>query len=182
MADIFLIRSDNPDAINQVQSQVRRKLKVLAPDYTVDRIDGASWSLITGRNPFTPYVVSSDPDGAAVVIGSAYNPGGPKVSDVRSSSSACRSQAIREYCQQLNYGIALSIENGEVLITTDWLGLYPIYYFLADNTFVTTSIPSLLCCWNGFRPIVDIYGLVGILLLAHSCLGHTMFKGVTRLQ
>jgi asparagine synthase (glutamine-hydrolysing) len=183
MADIFLIRSDNPEAIDQVCLRVRRKLQELTPEYTTfDRIDGTSWSLITGRNPFTPYVVSSDSLGAAVVVGSTYDPSGPKVSDLRSSSPACRSQAIRQYCYQLNFGVALSIENGEVLVTTDWLGLYPIYYFNADSTFIVTSIPSLLRCWSGFRPIVDFKGLVGILLLAHSCLGDTMFKGLTRLR
>jgi asparagine synthase (glutamine-hydrolysing) len=181
MADMFFIHSDNPEIIDHAQAKVRKSLIELTPESIIDQTDRSGWSLITARNPFVPYVVSSDPRGAAMVIGSTLNPDGPKVSELRSQSSVSRTQAIREYCRQLNFGMALSIEDGEVLVTADWLGLYPIYYYHDNSAFVVTSIPGLLRCHGGFRPAVDIHGLVGILLLAHSCLGHTMFQGVSRL-
>jgi asparagine synthase (glutamine-hydrolysing) len=182
MADMFFIHSDNPETIDHAREKVRKSLNELTPENIIDQTDGAGWSLITARNPFVPYVVSSDPRGTAVVIGSTFNHDGPKVPDLRSQSSVSRIQAIREYCRQLNFGMALSIEDGEVLVTADWLGLYPIYYCHDASAFVVTSIPGLLRCHGGFRPAVDIHGLVGILLLAHSCLGHTMFQGVSRLE
>jgi asparagine synthase (glutamine-hydrolysing) len=182
LADFFLIRSDDPEVIAQVCLRVQRELRELVPDYLFDRIDGTSWSLITGRNPFTPYEVSRDADGTAVIFGSIYTSNGPKISDLLSPSAAFRNRAIREYCRHLNYGVAVSIEKNDILIAADWLGLYPVYHHCAGNTFIATSIPGLLRCWEAYKPMVDIQGLVGILLLAHSCLGHTMFKGLMRLR
>ncbi len=181
MADAFFIHSTDPESIDHARAKVRKSLLELAPESTIDQTDGPGWSLSTARNPFVPYVASSDPQGAAVVIGSTFNPDGPKISDLRSPSSASRIHAIREYGRQLNFGMALSIKDGEVLVTADWLGLYPIYSYHDDSTFIVTSLPGLLRCHRGFRAAVDIHGLVGILLLAHSCLGHTMFQGVSRL-
>jgi len=51
--------------------------------------------------------------------------GRPTVSDLRKRSPADRIQAAREFCRQLSYGVALSIEDGDLLIATDYLGLYP---------------------------------------------------------
>ena len=181
MADMFFIHSTNPEILDHARAKVRKSLLELAPGSIFDQTDRPNWSLITARNPFVPYVASSEPPGAAVTIGSTFNPDGPKVSDLRSPSAETRVQAIREYCRQLNFGTAVSIEDGEVLVTADWLGLYPIYYYQDDSAFIATSIPGLVRCHAGFRPAVDIHGLVGILLLAHSCLGHTMFQGVSRL-
>ena len=182
MADIFLMRSDDLQAVRFACSEVQKELSELSAEGTVDLIEGPSWSLITNRNPFVPYTTSRDPLGAAVVIGSTLNPDGPTVSDLRKRSPADRIQAAREFCRQLNYGVALSIEDGDLLIATDYLGLYPIYYYQDDSAFIVTSIPGLLSCYRGFCPAVDVQGLVGILLLAHSCLGRTLFRGVSRLS
>lgn len=181
MADIFLVRSNDQKLIRRTCSEVRRRLSKLGLEYTIDLFEGPSWILITARNPFVPYVSSGDTRGAAVVIGSTLNPNGPGVSDLRKESPTLRIQAMREFCRQLNYGVAVSIKEGEVVITTDYLGLYPIYYYQDDSAFIVTSIPSLLQCYDGFRPTVDIKGLVGILLLAHSILGRTLFQGLFRL-
>lgn len=181
MADMFFIHSDYPATIDHARAKARESLLALTPESIIDQTDGSGWSLITARNPFVPYAVSNDPEGTAAVIGSTYEPDGPRVSDLRSPSPARREQTIREYCRRLNYGMAISIADRGVLVTADWLGLYPIYYYHDDSAFVVTSIPGLLRCHSGFRPAVDIHGLVGILLLAHSCLGHTMFQGVSRL-
>ncbi|MFO7734499.1 MAG: asparagine synthase-related protein [Candidatus Aminicenantes bacterium] len=178
---MFLIHSDHPAAIDHAREETRRSLLELEPESIIDQIDGPRWSLITARNPFVPYAVSHDPAGAAVVIGSTFEPDGARLSGLRSPSPARRGQAIREYCRHLNFGAALSIDGGEVLVTADWLGLYPVYEYHDDSAFVVTSIPGLLRCHQGFRAAVDIHGLVGILLLAHSCLGLTMFRGVSRL-
>lgn len=181
MADFFLIHSEDQEAIRQACAGVRQRLPMLVPDPLIEQLDGPGWSLITGRNPSVPYAVLNNLEGTAVVIGSTYEPDGPRVSDLQSPSPARRELAMREYCRQLNYGLAISIADGGVLVTADWLGLYPIYYYHDGSAFVVTSIPGLLRCHDGFRPAVDIHGLVGILLLAHSCLGHTMFQGVSRL-
>src|ERR1039458_7390062 len=89
---------------------------------------------------------------------------------------------MRELCLQLNYGVALNIGPDEIFITPDYLGLYPIYYYQDDSAFILTSIPGLLRCYDNFPPQLDIKGLVGILLLAHSSLGHTLFRGLSRLS
>jgi len=181
MADLFLIQSDDPEAVRHAVSEARRRLLELGPEYVIDQLDGSNWSLVTGRNPFVPYAASADVQGAAVVLGSTFDPGGPKLSDLLSPSPADRDRAIRNYCRGLNYGMALSIRNGEVLVAPDWLGLYPVYYHEEGSTFMVSSVPGLFTCHDRFRSILDIQGLVGILLLAHSSLGLTMFQGVTRL-
>lgn len=181
MADLFFIHSNHPAAIDHARADARERLRELAPESLIDQIDGPGWSFISSRNPFVPYSLSSDPEGTAVVIGSTYELDGPQVSDLRVPSPARREQAIREYCRRLDYGLAISIADHEVLVTADWLGLYPIYYYHEDSAFVVTTIPGLLRCYDGFRPAVDISGLVGILLLAYSCLGRTIFQGVSRL-
>ncbi len=182
MADVFFIYSDNPEVVDQTRSAVERRLSKLTPEGMLDHLDGPNWSLTTSRNPFVPYAVSHDPGGTAVVIGSTYNSNGVKLSDLRNRLPAGRIQAMKEYCRQLNFGMGLCIQDGELLVTSDWLGLYPIYYYHADSTFIVTSIPWLLRSFSGFKPALDIQGLVGILLLAHSCLGHTLYQGVIRLK
>lgn len=181
MADAFFIRSRDPAVIDIARSAARERLRELAPESLIDLTDGPGWALVTSRNPYTPYAVSSDALGTALVIGSTYCPEGPEISDLRSPSSASRVRAIRDYCRQLNFGMTLSIVDGEVMAAADWMGLYPVYHYQDGSAFILTSIPGLLRCHGGFRPAVDIHGLVGILLLAHSCLGRTMFQGVSRL-
>jgi len=182
MADFFLICSDNPQIVDHARANARRRLLEMAPDGLIDEAGGPAWSLITARNPSVPYAAAADPRGAAVVIGSTFDADGTKISDLRSPSEACRIQAMRDYCLRLNYGAALSVGESDVLVAADWLGLYPVYDYGDDSAFIVTSMPGLLRCHKGFRAAVDIHGLVTILLLAHSCLGHTMFQGVSRLR
>ncbi len=182
MADVFFIYSENPEIVDQTRSAVEQRLAILTPGCVIDRIDGPNWSLTTSRNPFVPYAASHDAGGIAVVIGSTYDSNGAKLSDLRNRLPAERIRAMREYCRQLNFGMALCVQDHELLVTSDWLGLYPIYYYHADSTLIVTSIPGLLHCFGRFRPALDIQGLVGILLLAHSCLGRTLYQGVTRLK
>ncbi len=182
MADVFFIYSDNPEIVDQTRAAVEHRLAILTPGCMIDQIDGPNWSLTTSRNPLVPYAVSHEAAGTAIVIGSTYKSEGMKVSDLRRPLSPQRIEAMRELCRQLNFGMGLCIQDGELLVTSDWLGLYPIYYYHANSTFIVTSIPGLLHCFSGFKPALDIQGLVGILLLAHSCLGHTLYQGVIRLK
>jgi asparagine synthase (glutamine-hydrolysing) len=87
----------------------------------------------------------------------------------------------REFCRQLNYGVAVSIEEGEVIITADYLGLYPLFHYQDDAVFIVTSIPGFLQCYGGFSAKIDLQGLVGILLLSHGILNRTLFQGISRL-
>jgi asparagine synthase (glutamine-hydrolysing) len=116
-----------------------------------------------------------------VVLGSTCSPDGPGISSLRAPSPAARQLAIRQFCLTLNYGLAIAVSDHEVLVTADWLGLYPVYYYGDESSFIVTSSPALMHCHSGFRAKVDVCGLVGILLLAHSCLGRTMFQGLSRL-
>lgn len=181
MADVFMIRSDDAEAIRGTCLDVHQRMASLSPECTVDRFEGKGWALVTGRNPHVPYAASSDSRGVGVVIGSTFNQNGPRVSDLRNMQQAIRLQAAREYCRQLNYGVALNIGENEIIVTTDYLGLYPIYYYKNDSAFIVTSSPGMLLGYKGFRPAINIHGLVGILLLAHSVLGHTIFRDVFRL-
>jgi asparagine synthase (glutamine-hydrolysing) len=182
MADLFFIQSARPDVIEQACAAARVRLTDLIPGGLVDRMDAPGWALLTSRNAVTPYEVSRDACGTAAVIGSTYDPRGPKVSGLRQSSPDARAQAMREYCRGLNFGMALTVQDGEVLAASDWLGLYPVYHFQSDSAFVLTSIPGLVACVRDFSPSLDIYGLVGLLLLAHTSLDHTLYKGVSRLR
>ena len=176
------MQSGNPSVVQRTCLEVRRRFQQFAPENTIDQFDGSGWSLIVARNPFVPYATSVDSNGLAVVIGSTFAPEGPTVADLRTKQAALRIQSMHEFCRLLNYGVALSIEDGEFVITTDYLGLYPIYYFKDNAAFIVTSIPGVLECYSGFHSTIDIKGLVGILLLAHGILGRTLFSGVTRLN
>jgi asparagine synthase (glutamine-hydrolysing) len=181
MADIFLIMSDDPEVVRATCGEAEKKLREFSPDSVIDAVHGDRWTLISSRNAFVPYAASSDSNGAAVVIGSAGSPGAPTVHDLRKRQPELRIEATREICRQLNYGVALSIEDGQVVVTTDYLGLYPVYYHQSASVLMVTSVPGLVRCWPHFRPVLDTEGLVGLLLLAHCNLGHSLLRDVRRL-
>jgi hypothetical protein len=181
MADLFLITSDDPEVVRCTCGDVERKLRGFSKDSIIDVIHGARWALVTSRHPFVPYAASSDSSGAAVVIGSMWDPGGPTVYDLRKPQSEFRIEAMRGFCRGLNYGVALSVHDGQVVITTDYLGLYPVYYHQAASALVVTSLPGLVGCFPHFRFAMDTEGLVGLLLLAHCSLGRSLLRDVHRL-
>ncbi len=179
MADIFLIRTKNPQARAKACLEVKKLLIQYTPESIVEVLEGPDWSLMTGRNPFVPYASSSDAQGAAVVLGSTLDTQAPTVADLRRPGQ--RDPAFSALCQRLNYGVALGIEQGEILVTTDFLGLYPLFYYQDDSTLIISSLASAFRCYEGFRAQLDELGLAGIFLFSHGVLGHTLFKGVHRL-
>ncbi len=181
MADVFFIQTNDPAARVRTHDAVRRSLSDPATQDIVSLTEGPSWALVTSRNPAVPYASTSDSREAAVILGSTYAPDGPEISSLRSPSPAAREQAMRRFCLTLNYGLAVAVSDHEVLVTADWLGLCPVYYYGDESSFIVTTSPALMHFYPGFRAGVDVRGLVGILLLAHSCLGRTMFRGLSRL-
>ncbi len=182
MGDIFFVRSADPEILSTTSANTLLKLRELASHYSIDQIRGPDWSLITGRNSFTPYEIAHDGQGACAVIGSTYDRKKTNVPELRTPTFDDRKRFIREFSCRLNYGVVISIEGNDLLVAADHLGLYPVYYLQTDKITIVTSVPSLFHCWPDFRAEVEPSGLVSILLFAHTCLGHTIFKDVFRLE
>ena len=69
-----------------------------------------------------------------------------------------------------------------LIVSTDLLGLFPVYYYIYEDIALVASSPELFrhhpCCELKFNP----KGLVGILLTNGSFNGHTLWQGVRRLK
>jgi len=132
MGDIFFVRSADHEILRTTSANALLKLRELATHYSIDQIRGPHWSLITGRNSFTPYESAHDDQGACAVIGSTYDRKRTKVPELRTPTLDDRKQVIREFSCRLNYGVVISIEDNDLLVAADYLGLYPVYYLQAD--------------------------------------------------
>ena len=182
MADFFLIAADSPALVDRASGEVAARLTAMAPRGILDRRSGPGWALLTIRSPAAPYRVSSSPQGAAMVIGSAGQPDGPGLQDLLQPTIESRLLAVERFCLDLDFGLVLSLHSGELVLTSDWLGLFPVYYYRSAKAFVATSIPGLAAQAEDAALGIDLQGLVSLLLMAHVCLDRTLYEGVARLR
>ena len=182
MADFFLIAAEDPAVIDRAVAGVSARLAEIAPRGIPDRLTGPGWALLTVRSPAVPYLISSSPQGTAMVIGSAGPSDRPGLQDLLEPNLESRVTAARRHCLELDFGVVLSLHNGDIVLASDWLGLFPVYYRRSAIAFVATSIPAL-AEWAGDASLrIDLQGLVSLLLMAHVCLDRTLYEGVARLR
>ena len=79
------------------------------------------------------------------------------------------------------YGVRLTINDGDVTLTPDFLGLFPVFVWHQGTTFICASSPTFFLAHSAFRPRLDEHGLALALLLMHTACGRTLWRGVRRL-
>ena len=182
MADFFLIAADDPALVDRAFADVAARLTTMAPRGLLDRRRGPGWALLTIRSPTAPYRISSSPQGAAMVIGPVDPSDGPALQDLLQPAIESRVLAAERLCLELDFGLVLSLHSGALVVATDWLGLFPVYYRRSAQAFVATSIPALAERAATAALGIDLQGLVSLLLMAHVCLDRTLYEGVARLR
>lgn len=79
------------------------------------------------------------------------------------------------------YGVRLTINDRDVALTPDFLGLFPVFVWHQGMTFICASSPTFFLAHSAFSPRLDEHGLALALLLMHTACGRTLWRGVRRL-
>ncbi|MBW2385165.1 MAG: hypothetical protein JRG92_16155, partial [Deltaproteobacteria bacterium] len=80
------------------------------------------------------------------------------------------------------YFAIAQLADGSVCLGGDHLGLFPIYHWIDGERLHFATSPSLLRHLPRFRSELDPRGVTTLLLLAHGSRGHTLWRGVRRLD
>jgi asparagine synthase (glutamine-hydrolysing) len=105
--------------------------------------------------------------------------GRPRQSSYPHASAAPRSAEIKGrggYFVDLHW-----TADGGLVVATDLLGFFPVYYWSDGSILVVSSSPELFRLHPCFEPRISERALVSVLLLMHPVGGDSLWKGVRRL-
>lgn len=120
----------------------------------------------------------ADGEGAAVIWGQAIPGKGFGRIDARQLRKLWRDPAEHMPEAMDGYHAGVVYRPGNLVVGADFIGMFPIQYFVAGDVLLVGSSPELFRKHPLFRTELDTEGLVGILLLMHSVGGKTMLRGV----
>lgn len=79
------------------------------------------------------------------------------------------------------YYMAMLCEHGtRIVLGTDALGMFPLYYWTQDDIFLFGTSPELFKHHPLFTAAVSLYGIASILLVNHISGGQSLFQNVRR--
>jgi asparagine synthase (glutamine-hydrolysing) len=83
-------------------------------------------------------------------------------------------------CDGFHAAVVYQADN-KMIVGADLLGIYPVYYYAAEEVVLVGSSPELFRHHPAFRMEFNPTGLVGMLLTMHIFDGQTLLRGVRRL-
>lgn len=134
--------------------------------------------------PSAPISSSETPDGTSCfILGNLSKDGEPFINDAERLLQYYQKQGASGIFGQSGYYFSCLLDpSGEVLVGTDLLGLFPIYYYSTDTFLLFSTTPSLFRHFPKFTRELSPHGLAGILLTMHITGGRTIWRGVRRLS
>lgn len=184
MSELFVATSRNPGVLAQLQTAVSRELACLAPHLQLREYRADTAVATTAVNERTPCAVEQSPDGLVLVLG--YGAGQTPREDAVQWLNGHARDSVRagvSLSKALNYGAAASIRpGGDLVVITDYLGLYPMFVYSEPGLTICTSQLRLVRFAPRFKPTIDLKAVIGGLLLCHHCAGHTIWEGARRLR
>lgn len=141
---------------------------------------GEGWSVLWASAKSAPVNWACDEDAITVLWGEARESSG----QLQTSAQVREGWQSEDSVQWDGYYCAIDIDanNGALLVGTDVLGLYPVYYWSNQkDVCLVASSPELFRHHPAFESKIDLKGLVGILLTNGLVGGKTIWQNVYRL-
>ncbi len=184
MSELFIARCRDAKALAHLSESVRCEIDESAPWLKTVEIRLGKTLIVAAVNPCTPLGVAKSPRGASVVLGYGLEdlPNDTAAQFVRAHDQEGPGAGVR-LCREINFGVAVSVlETGSLILTTDYLGLFPMYLYEEPGSAICSSALRLVRHVPGFAMKVDAEGVVGGLLLSHNLFGRTIWQNVRRLE
>jgi asparagine synthase (glutamine-hydrolysing) len=182
MANLVGIVSDSQEERRDFISRVRGELRLfdwLRAGEKEFNHASVAWAC----HPSAPISSAARDGWEALVLGTFDENDGAGLSDAE------RVLQLRERRGRLGFSglngyylAAMFDPEGRVLLATDLLGLFPLYYYSASRVLVFSTTPSVFHSFRGFSPKISPEGLSGVLMTMHAVHGQTIWRGVRRLS
>jgi len=163
-----------------------RKIKPhisLVDGLSVFTCSNGNLSSVWAAGSWTPISHLSDGEGVATIWGDAIN----QLGSERITAGQLRrlwnkpSISLPNPFDGFYAAFVYSREKG-IVVGADLLGLFPLYYYTAEDVLLVGSSPELFRYHTSFKKEFNPRGLVGILLTNDLVDGQTLLKGVKRLN
>ena len=178
MANFIGVVDPDVDRRKRFISVIEPKLPLV--DGLIDgQINTEDCCVIWAAHKSAPIDSVADDKGLSVILGEAIQQGIGLHLDAK--KIRVQFAQVPEACDGFHVSIVYESSRGMV-IGTDPLGLFPVYYYATDQVLLVGSSPELFRYHPVFRLELNPSGLVGILLTNGLVDGQTLFRGVSRLS
>ena len=147
------------------------------------QINAEDCCVVWAANESAPIDSVADDKGLSVILGEAIQQGTGLHLDAKKIRAhfAHVKEKTPEACDGFHVSLVYESSRG-IVIGTDPLGLFPVYYYATDQVLLVGSSPELFRYHPVFKLELNPAGLVGILLTNGLVDGQTLFRGVSRLS
>lgn len=134
-------------------------------------------------SPSTPVSVATDRFGdrerKAFVVGDYAAPYAlPSEAAVRLLRRTAAAQNVDAISGQSGYYLAMLFDGARLVLGTDALGFFPLYYWAGRDVCLFGTSPQLFICHPAFVATPNAYAAASVLLLSYTVGGQSLFKGV----
>lgn len=177
MANFLLLIDPDPDRGSAFIRAAEPKLPPL-DGLAGGLLDAGDCRVAWAAHASAPVDAAGDSTGLSIIWGDALKRGtGERLAAKELRASADAPLDVRDGF----HAAAVCESSRGVTITTDPLGLFPVYYWTAGNVLLAGSSPELFRHHPLFERKLDPAGLAGILLTNGLVGGRTLLRGVRRL-
>lgn len=180
MANFILLYDPDPRRRASFLSVAEKHLPLM-DGLVVSRLEVGNVALAWAAGERAPINHSILEDGGAIIFGDAIGRSG-----VVSPVELRQKWSVSERAHQtpldgFHAAIVLDRDCQEVVVGADLLGIFPIYYYAADEVLLVGSSVALFRYHPLFRQAIDVRGVTALLLINSIFDGRTLLEGVRRL-
>lgn len=181
MANVVALVDPNPERREGFVRAAGPRLHAV-PGLVAGGCTAGPFAALWAADPHAPVSAVAD-DGAAVLLGAAFETASDAPLDVTRLRAGLRSAGARDADPLDGYFAALAYDPHEGLRAgADSLGRFPLYWYAAGDVVLAGSSPELFRLHPSFRAGFDPAGLAGILLTNGLVGARTLWAGVRRLS
>ena len=149
------------------------------PDLKQGQCSGDGWTAVWAASHNAPVDYEVEPERGVVLWGDAIDDDG-----IHQTAQSLRKQWEKDPDTNWDgYYAAIHVDcPGKLTVSTDILGVFPIYYWQGHGITLVGSSPQMFFKHPDFKAELDLEGLVGILLNVGLVNGRTLLSGVKRLE
>jgi asparagine synthase (glutamine-hydrolysing) len=182
VANFIAIVDPNPDRRSNFIHTVQSKLSIVQGLVTNSCFSG-DFYIAWAAYPQAPISYATVQDSAAIVFGEAIIQGSTHRINATDLQRGYNSSTNKVFPTFDGFHSAIVYEHHFGLtVSSDLLGLFPIYYFAKGEVVIVASSPELIQYHPLFEAEFNPKGLIGILLTNGLFDGQTLWKSVKRLQ
>jgi asparagine synthase (glutamine-hydrolysing) len=176
-----LINSNSCQEKNTLFEQLKNEIK-LFPWLTSTHCEHDDFSLEMAAISNAPLFISENNQGDyCLVLGNMF-PALPNKNQAEWLLNRYQDLKIEAFNADGDFYFAcIHLANGDIVLGTDSLGIFPVYYAAINNSLFFSTAPNLIRNALEKKPSLDIQGLVGHLLTMHVVGEQTLWQQIYRM-